>query len=151
VQLAAIDALKVSGGRITVAELAAVLGLTERRCRTVVTALSDRGLVEITREKIGQQPNGRPVHGLVVWDGWTRFRRNADRWNADRYAKHQAETTAWLRTREAEQQVPRCHCCGQPLATASIRTVRGVDGLRRFIPGGPLSGKHEEAHHERHG
>jgi hypothetical protein len=38
-----------------------------------------RRLVEVTRERVGTQPSGLPVHGLVV----SLFDRDADRYFAD--------------------------------------------------------------------
>jgi hypothetical protein len=56
-------------GRVTVAELADALGLSDRRTREVITSLRVHRLVAVTCEQIDTQASGLPVNGLVVWTG----------------------------------------------------------------------------------
>ena len=110
-QLALLDVLGASG-RLTVAELAERLGLAPRRCRKVVRSLAARRLLDLSRQQIGTQSSGLPIHGLVVWSVRAAFRRDADRATAARYAERLALTSAACAEHEARPVL--CPRCGQP-------------------------------------
>ena len=98
--------------------------LKPHRARRVVASLRARRLVEVTRERVGTQPSGLPVHGLVVWSARALFDRDADRYFADvnERRREQDERAAW-----------RCPTCHQPLPLSGPAGQR-----RRFVPGGSL-------------
>jgi len=133
VQLRLLDVLDRAGRGMTVAELAAALDVTPRRCREVVDSLRDRRRVAVTRERIATQSSGLPVHGNVVWTGRDLLRRDASRATAARYAEIQAGAEEAIH--EWRERRGLCPCCGQT-----------VPEPRRWDepPGGPLSARPDD-------
>jgi predicted ArsR family transcriptional regulator len=122
VQRRLLDLVAGQGEGLTVAAVAGRLGLSERRARTVVASLAHRRLVATTVERIGTQPSGRPVHGLLVWNWGALDDAEFLRFNQRRYARIQAETAAAIAEHEARMAewaeriaARRCPCCGRPL------------------------------------
>jgi predicted ArsR family transcriptional regulator len=96
---------------ISVRALATVLGVTERRCRTIVTSLDERGQVDVERG---------PDRALIVWDPELhRAALSAERRQAadQRYVAHLLAEIRLVRTGQH-----RCESCGG-LVNRNGRTV----------------------------
>lgn len=113
-----LDLLASRRDGMTVAQVADHRGLSERRARTVITTLADRGKVGVIVEQVGTQDGGAPVHGLTVRaprlhdDVLWRRQRTSD--VAQRRAADEAAYERRIAVL-AHRAAALCPCCGQPL------------------------------------